>query len=39
MANISTVESEWKGRGTSEMFSLSKERFKVEKEGDGSGGE
>lgn len=39
MANISTVESERKGRGTGEMFSLSKERFKAVQEGDGGGGE
>ncbi len=39
MANISTVESERRGRGTGEMFSLSKERFKSEEEGDRIGGE
>lgn len=38
MANISTVESERRGRGTGKMFSLSKERFKAE-EGDRGGGE
>ena len=39
MANISTVESERRGRGTGEMFSLFKERFKTEEEGAGGGGE